>query len=355
MKRSLSILFTLSVFSLFLNAQSPDWWDNASRSARYPRESYFTGFVLGEQQPGETLEATYTRLKNEARVEAASSIKTLVQKEMSSSNSSVMVQTSTDFDEKVTEVFHSKTNISVSVEIPGLKIDVYQDPRTKEIGAFAYVSRQEILRKTERQITTLLTRLDLTLQNSNQLIATGQKIQARQTAEKALPLFAEIDEHQKLLAAINADPEALQLTETNALRQQFVEQLAKLKYGITIYLSAACDLFGAPYSSLAREILGQLSSMGCEYTKDPNTADWAIYINTSAREYNNACFGSVCTFTAIVDAQITIDKMTTRQRVFYDEIHQNGTHTLSFNEAARQAYKDVATKISSIIKEQIQQ
>jgi hypothetical protein len=56
-----------------------------------------------------------------------------------------------------------------------------------------------------------------------------------------------------------------------------------------------------------------------------------------------------------VDASISIDKTVAGKRVYEDEISVKGSHTHNYEQAARQAYKDISPKISKIIKEQIQQ
>lgn len=356
MKKRILLLLVLSFASVMLFAQAaPDWWESSSRAVHYPKDIWFTGFVLGGQLPGESIENACERLKNEARVEAASSVKTSVQKEMLSSNCSEMIQTGADFDERVTEVFRSNTHIEVNLQIPGLKVDIWQNPQTKEIGAFAFVRQREVEKKTEKQITALLSKLEMILQSTNRLIASGQKMEARKTAESTLPVFAEIEELQKLLISLSDDVETLQLNETQALRSQFVEQLAYLKHGVVIYIAAKCTLFDEKYGTLYREVTGQLSTIGCEFANSAEDADWTIYIESSAREYNKADFGGVSVYTAYADVILTIDKSVTRQRIYSNEIHRKATHTLSYKEAARQAYEEVTGQVCSIIKEQIQE
>lgn len=355
MKKYFLKILILSFAPALLFAQvAPDWWESSSRAMHYPKDKWFTGFILGEQQPGERIEDTFARLKDEARIEAAASVKTLVQKEMFSSNNSEMIQTSSDFDEHVTEVLRSKTLISVNVEIPGLKVDAWQDPNSHQIAAFAYALRSEVERKTEKRITALLSKLELILLNADELIDSGQKMQARQTAEKALPIFVEIEELQKLLLSISDDIDALQLNEANRLRKQFINLLTFLKHGIIIYIAAKCELFDETYDTFIRQVTGQLSDMGCEFTNTVENADWAINITSSAREYNKTDFGGVSLYTVYADGTLTIDKMITHQRIYQDEINVKGTHTISYKEAARQAYKELINQISSIIKEQIQ-
>ncbi|MBQ6747898.1 MAG: hypothetical protein IJR09_00515, partial [Paludibacteraceae bacterium] len=253
--------------------------------------------------------------------------------------------------------FSSATTTSVDMEIPGLQIESWRNSQTGEIAAFAYVKKATLIRQLEKKITVGLTKIETSLDQIDQLIATGQKMQARELAERTVPLFYEIDEVQKLLAAVdeNADEETLQLQETRTLQHRLTGIIADLKNGINIYLICNAYMFGQTYSALKGEIQGALSPMGCTFVRTDAGADWIITVTATAREYNASSYGSVTTYFAYVDAKISIEKGATRQRIYEDAISEKGGHTHNYEQAARQAYKDLSPKISAIIKEQIQQ
>ena len=114
-------------------------------------------------------------------------------------------------------------------------------------------------------------------------------------------------------------------------------------------------MFGQTYNALKGEIQGALSPMGCTFVRSGSEADWVITIAATAREYNKSDFGGVSSYFAYVDAKISIEKGATGQRIYEDAISEKGGHTHNYEQAARQAYKDISPKISKIIKEQIQQ
>jgi len=345
------ILGILLFVSFSISAQMlPDWMEDASRKFHYPREEWFSGFVTGEQQPGESLEKTFSRLKDDARVEAASSIRMTVEKEMKSSNRSELMQTSSSFDEKVTEIFESTTRTGVSMEIPGLKAEAWQNPRTKEISAFAYVSRNELLKKTKKQITVVLTKIELALDNVAQLVEIGQKMNARKAAQETLSLFGELEYAQKILLAISSDDEDLQMDEANSLRLRLMQLCSDLQHGIKLYIKCSCFLFDEPYPALQKELSASLSDIGCEFVESMENADWSIFVNANTRAYNYAEFGGISTYTSYVDAGLSIDKQITSQRIYEDEIHQKGTHTIGYEEAARSAFHDITKTLSKNIK-----
>ena len=333
----------------------PDWWEPASRQFHYPKGEWYIGFVTGEQKPCESIDNAYSRLKDEARVEAVSSIRMNIEKQMSNSSRSELLHSTTQFDERITEVFESKTHISVELEVAGLKIDAWQDPKTKDIGAFAYVSRKELIKKTEKQITVTLTKIEMAIDNVSQMVEAEQKVKAREAAQNALPLFAEVEQSQKLLLSIDDDTESLQLDEMHSLQQKLLNICASLQHGLKLFISCTAVLGDKPFPTLQKELQAGLSDVGCEFVQDSSIADWSVYINANTRDYNCLDYGGVKAFTSYVDVGVGIDKQRTSQRIYEDEIHQKGTHTLNYAEAARSAYKDVVKNLSKTIKEVISQ
>lgn len=338
-----------------MSQMPPDWWESTGRQFHYPQDEWYSGFVIGEQQPGETLEDVYARLKDEARVEAESSIRMYIEKKMLNSNRSELLQTTTQFEESITEVFESKTVMSVEMEIPGLRVEAWQNPKTNDIGAFAYVSRKELIRKTEKQITIILTKIELALDNVNQLIEAGQKVKARESAKNTLPMFTEIEQTQKLLLAISDDTETLELEETHSLQQRLIKICSSLQHGLKLYIKCSALLGNKTYPTLQKELQAKVSEIGCEYVDSAKKADWSIYINSKTREFNKVDYGGITMFVMYVDADISIDKQSTEQRVYANEIHKKGTHTIGNEEAAMSAYSslvdDLAKTIKDVIKE----
>ena len=315
----------------------PTWSDYDMRQLEYPDSEYFTGYAEGAPMTGERQEVATQRLKDAARVEAVSTIRVHITNQ--STNDMVSQQLSNMEGEfwNVMNTFASSTTTSVDIKIPGLQIDAWRNPQTGTIYAFAYVKKSTLIRQLETQITA------------------GQKLQARSAAEKALPLFAEVDEAQKLLVAVNADAtkETLMLPETRQLQQRLMAMVAQLKNALTICLKADAKIFSSAYPALQAELQGHLSKLGCNFVTDPSTADWVIDIAAQAREYNTTTMGNVSTYFVYVDANIAITKIATGQRVYENMFSEKGGHTHNYEQAARDAYKYLLPKLRNVLDEQI--
>ena len=294
MKKLLLIL--LSVLSLTVFAQTePNWYDNDMRRAFYPPGQYFVGYAEGQRMGSESVGVATERLKNAARVEAVSTIRVHVKNTTVNQALSQTLRTMEGTFRQSAREFSSATQTTVDMEIPGLQIESWRNPQTGEIAAFAYVKKSTLIRQLEKKITVGLTKIETAMDQIDQLVANGQKLQARDLAEKTVPLFLE------------------------------------------------------------KAIEGELSKMGVTFVSNAAQSDWAIYVDAPAREYRKNELGGTSSYFSYVDAGIIIDKTTTGQRIYEDQITEKGGHTMNFEQAARDAYKNIAPKISEIIKNQIQQ
>lgn len=354
----LTTLFCWAMSAVSAFAQMPPTWsDYDMRQLEYPDSEYFTGYAEGAPMTGERQEVATQRLKDAARVEAVSTIRVHITNQ--STNDLISQQLSNMEGEfwNVMNTFASSTTTSVDMKIPGLQIEVWRNPQTGTIYAFAYVKKSTLIRQLEKQITVALTKVEMSLDQVDQLIATGQKLQARSAAEKALPLFAEVDEAQKLLVAVDADAteETLMLNETRQLQLRLMAMVAQLKNALTICIQCDASIFGTNYPTLSSTLQGHLSKLGCNFVSDPSVADWVVMIQASAREYSTVLTGNIATYFVYVDATVSVRKAVTNQLVYEDMLTEKGGHTHNYHQAAREAYRYLTPKICKSVEEQVKQ
>lgn len=358
MRKILNIIFLLMAV-LPLAAQMPDWYNAASRKMHYPPDAYFTGYVEGELQKGEALEDAISRLKDAARAELASTIRTTVEQTTDSRTQSDLVQSTRDFDEQIHETFSVETRISSSIkDIQGLQIEAYRNPSNGSISAFAYVKRQTLVNQLTRRIAMLSGKAENEWQQSFSYYEQGQKTQARSHAENGMAQLAQLEDLQSLLAIVDefADEETLQTAQTLTLKRQLKDMLSQLRNAVAVYLQCDAKLIDSNYPALCGAVEGALSEIGVSFVDDPTAADWAVYITASAQEYTKTDFGSVSNYTAFIEAHLDIERLSDKKRIYSNSItSKNKSHTKGFDHAAREAYKEITPQIQSIIKTQIAQ
>lgn len=348
-------LFLLSlIIPVLATAQIPNWYDLNSRNAAYPQSAYYTGVGTASVINGNVNTALISA-QNAARVEALSSIRVHVENVTTDLSSSQQLITNDGMSETILEQLDSKTRTSIDIDVPGLQVETYRNGN--EVAAFAYVKRQTLLRQLDKSITVGLTKIESQLDNADELINQGQKMEAREQIKSLPKIFAEVSRDQKLLAVVDSesDAETLQLNESKTLQQRYIQMLASLKHGINIYLNCQADLFGNNYPTLANTIKGELSKIGCSFVTSASEADWAINVTANAREYNAPTMGGYTTYFAYIDATLAIDKKVTNQRIYEDALTEKGGHTHNYTEAARDGYKQIAPKIIELINQYIKQ
>ena len=355
MKRIGFFIILLVAINVVSVAQEPDWFDSKNRQAFYPTSIYFSGFAMDEISPNVNIKKVMEHVKSAARVEAASTIQVYVDNVKQDNTRSESYQTMSKYVEEIYQQFASNTILTTRIDVPGLKVDGYKNGNI--VAAFAYVKKSDLKRQLEKQITMALTRIETQLDNIDELINNGQKVEARSLLELICKDFSPIEKTQELLLAVdvNADIESLQLDETKALQQRYAKIQAALKNGIYIALHCTASLFDGSYDALSNIIKGELSSLGCTFTENDAEADWIVTITSSAREYGKFNFGSSETYFSYVDTQIRIKKAKTEQVIYTNELSIKGGDTRNYFLAANVAYKEIALKLSETIKEHIQQ
>ena len=348
------IIILLSALSLAAGAQVPDWVNPVAREELYPAGAYYSGFASATVSKGEDREKVYERVRQNARVEAVASIQVSVEQTVER----YMQNVQANGDVLTTDIMTSQAATRTSIkDIPGLKVELWENPKSGEVCAFAWVKAANLSRQLMRRIAANNAKAEVEMEAIGAMVERGDKMQAKNSLPKVQSMLEDIENDQRVMLSI--DPEVndddLAIGETNKLKKRCQTLSANLKNGINIYLICDAYLFGQSYTALKGEIQGALSPMGCTFVRTDTGADWVITITATAREYNKNDFGNVSSYFAYVDAKISIDKGSTGQRVYEDAISEKGGHTHNYEQAARQAYQDLSSKLSAIIQEQIQQ
>lgn len=351
------IILILLFFTELLFAQSspaPDWTDANRREMMYPASTYYTGLAVAHLEKGESVEAVFARLKNSARAELVFSIVVTVnqttERYLENQQYNQSVQT--------TDIFRSGTITESGIkDVPCMNIDTWHNAKTDDVMAFAYVKTVDLLRKLSKRITVNVTKVELELEMVSDRVANGNKNEAKQQLISINALFSDIENDQKVMLAIDGtlEEEDIALSEVNELRKQYQQWQNELKNGINIYLNCQADLLGTNYPTLTNAIKGDLSTLGVSFVATPDQADWAIYVDAKAREYNAPSMGSYTTYFVYVDASIAIDKIATHQRIYEDALSQKGGHMKNYTEAARDGYKQITPNLTAVINQYIKQ
>ena len=350
------IFLIMLLFSRLAVAQqptAPDWTDAVRRDLLYPSNQYYTGLAISKIEKVTDMESVLNRLKNSARAEMVSSILVTVNQTTERYLENRQVNQSA----QTIDIFRSGAVTESGIkDIPGLNVETWYNPKTGDAMAFAWVKTSDLIRKLGKRITINVTKAELAISTVEEHIAKGNKSEAKQILSSLSVLFSDMENDQKVMLSMDAtlEDEDIAFSEVNGLKKKFQQLQIDLKNGISIYIVCTAKTLTDTYPALQNAVKGELVPLGCSFVQEATASDWVITISATAREYNTQQFANVTSYFAFVDALLSIQKTATNQTVYEDVLSVKGSHTLSYNEAVRAAYKDMIPQLGEIITNQIQ-
>jgi len=326
------------------------------REMKWPRSVYFTGFAIGEKNPGETNDEAVKRILGEAKVEVASSIKVTVSKVMNSSSRSLLTTGSEGISEVAMEDFTSSTMMQTGIkDIPGLASEVWTDGEKGTVAAFAYVSKSELVRKVDRRLIANMTKLELSVEEILRLKESSRLNDALSAIDKSLLLFQDIEEDQKLLISVDEDysDEELQIARMNELKSTILTVRDDLKAGVAVYLECSAELFGNGYPEFEKEVKAALSKLQCHIVTSSQNAERTVHINAYSTKCNEIELSGFKNYFSYVNADLKVDNKVKGICVYEGRISQKGGHTRGYEEAARCGYRDIIKKVVQICEDNL--
>lgn len=340
MNRLLIVLLLLA--SLQLKAQNyPSEW------MRYTTDAYFHDIEHGSNSQNLSEAKFKNDLLDLARTNLSKQIQVRVA-EVSQMNKNVV-------DGRSSILYTSIRNVSTDIDMQLAETRTHFDPASEKWYAIVYINKEAACNYYNNDIQMRISNISSALRIADNYISTGFKAKAKAELQNAMPQLEGAGKSFFWLNVFGMPQYQLQplLDEMNRLEQTVKAKLAELEHGITYCVVCNADNFGKKYTKLQNEVKGELSATGCNFVDDPAVADYIIRIEASAREYNKMNTAGGSAYFTYVDAAVAIDKNATGQRIFEDEISVKGSHTLGFEEAARDGYKKVSKEISNLLKDNV--
>ena len=248
-------------------------------------------------------------------------------------------------------LYRSSKTFSTDLDMSLTETKTYYNEAQGKYYVLVYIDKAASTTYYENEVKMLISKAGNALTIADNYISTGFKQKAKAELQKALQLLDDAGRPFFWLNVFGLNEYRIQslLRQVNEKEQIIKEKLSALEYGTTYCVVCEADLFGKRYVKLGNEVKGELAASGCNFVDDPTCADIVIRIQASARKYNQFQ-GAYFTY---IDAAVTIDKTATGQRIFEDELSTKGAHTLGYNEAARDGYKQIKKDIVKTLKENI--
>ncbi len=340
--RRLLTLFTLFALPLCATAQLPAEWVKYTVGSDFMYE-----YIEGHNDKGISEDTYRQQLRSDALVGLSRQIEANVQ------SISVMEKSAIDGHSRID--YGSSTTISTNIEISLTATDIIYDHTSRKGYAIAYINKVEAQRHYQNEVEMALSRADRQIKIAEEYSADGYDRRAVEEYQFAQDILSKSSSALDLLSIFGTPKQSIgTLSErANSLFLTIEKGLKESQHGLVIYLNCEAELFDKPFNSLAGKVKGGIAADGCSFVSESDSADWVIAITASAREYDSRIMGSTTIFTAYVDAYIVITNNTTGKVVCNDEITAKGTHTVSYNEAARTAYTEAQDSLLETINQYI--
>lgn len=252
--------------------------------------------------------------------------------------------------------YRRQTNFSTDVELKLVETRSRYNAAEGTGAAIAYIDKGAARRYYLNTIEIALNKVENALTIAQNYTNTGFKTRAQEELQLAQPELDKADDALLWLSFFDYPQAELTplMSRSNTLEQTIKQRIADLQHAAVVYLNCKADLFGSSYP-LQNELKGVIAADGCSFTTDPQKADWVINVVVTSRQSHTAAIGTMTSYFAYLDAELTIDKRITSQRIYEDALSVKGGHPRGYNEAARAGFKELKTKLGTIIRTNIKQ
>ena len=332
-------LLLLTGFSAKAQTYPSEW-------SRYANEGYFFDIESGSNSQQMDEAKFRNDLLDLARANLSKQIQVKVEEVSQLDKTSVNGET--DIQYSSTRRFTTDLNLKLT------KTESHTDIASGKVFVIAYINKQEACLYYENELQMLLSETDNAFQIAENYVQQGFKPKAKSELQQALSKLDSAEEIFFWLNIFGMPKPLLQhhLNRVHHAEQSLKTKIAELEHSTTYCVLCTADNFGEPYPLLENEVKGELSASGCNFTNDTIAADYVIRIEASTSEFNKASVAGTLVYFVFVNATLSIEKNVTKQRIFEDEISKKGSHTLGFEKAAQEGYKNITMEISKLLKKQ---
>lgn len=343
MKRCLITLCLLLLMGRVLSQpQYPAAW------GPYTQAGYFSEVQSDLNTRGWSESAFVNHLLNLARTNLAKQLKVQVK------DHAVMSKKS--FNGRTNINYQTTTEFSTDLELKLVETRSYYNSATKEGAAIAFIDKAAARRYYANELQILLNGGVNALTIADNYAASGFKARAQEELERAIPTMDKATDLFMWLSFFDYPQEELaaMMEQQNAVEQAIKQILADLEHATVVCVVCKADLFGSAYP-LQNELKGTIAIDGCSFTDNPKEAQWLVTVRVQARKSHTVQIGSMTSYIAYLDAEVTIDKQITNQRIYENAVTVKGGHPRGYSEAARAGFKELKAEIGKIMRTNITQ
>jgi hypothetical protein len=191
-KFQITIILLLTL--LQAQAQKPSWIDFNSRKQNFPQGSYLTGFATSKIDKAIPKDEQFLILKGYVKSELVESINVTVSSES-------LLHSEENF--KTATQNYTQTTVSFAhAELPGMKIETWDDKKTKQLYAFSYILTADLCDYYQNKLKEKREKVKSNLLEADQYRKTGNNDIALRIFRDCLPIISEMESDFAIVHAL---------------------------------------------------------------------------------------------------------------------------------------------------------
>ncbi|MCL2682632.1 MAG: hypothetical protein FWE63_03985 [Bacteroidales bacterium] len=294
MKRLLLLLWLGLPFAICAQGSLPMWTHDAVRQRDYPAREWYTGFVRDRLKADEDVGAALRNLERAAQNQLAENIIVMIESDSRLRMGSEQHQSGGQSSEVITTNYRQVITTATSATTVKTEVRSYHDPETGTLYAFATVRRSDLAAFYKRQINTDLNKVEIAIGASEQLVASGKKMDAHRRIEEAKRNLNDISYLHSLLIAVDptvCEDNDMQTPRFNELSLTVEQLLITLQRSTFVYIDCSYEFRGRPHDAFSSDpgilcdiIKRALEENGCTITDNEENADYKLTLITSTTQ-----------------------------------------------------------------------
>lgn len=217
--------------------------------------------------------------------------------------------------------------------------------------AIAFIEKNAAISFFKKEIEDNLSAAERLYNNANDLISLSYKEKAKNELNEAIKYFSKTEDafYWLKMCGLSSNEYTSLIGIRNNLDNLIHQRIALLGHSTTIFIDCNAVCLEEQYSQLASSIKSKLASDDVSFVSSKSGADWVITIIAEARENNSVSYGSLYSYFSYVDVTCKVLKAITGQLVYENSFSEKGGSTISYKDAAKEAYKQVNAKLCYLI------
>ncbi|MFC2104691.1 DUF4384 domain-containing protein [Bacteroidota bacterium] len=247
--------YCFTVLMAFISCQvlfsqvTPNWVNSAERNKNYPESFYLSGFSSKNTSKQENINAVLKQLSENAKLNLIESVSVKI-----NGISELYTQ---EENYEVQQSYKQMIASSSSLDIVGLKIETYYNPKKRIAYAFASANKSDVSNYYKNLIVKKINQIEGNIESSKAAYGKKDNQYALKKYRENFPIFRELEEAQSIYLALKSNSmynEDIQISKITQLKKQVDDGIRELEKSSVLTLDDVCNVLAYAIKDQAGDI-----------------------------------------------------------------------------------------------------